>query len=109
MGCEKLKFSQQNSSFNNIFSNSNLSCLLPPEMQSPNWNNSLKTLSVQALSSNTWHKYFASLTKFQTYLADTKQTLNWPVKAKQYSEARRIQQIPAPEVLGKLPKKCKSA
>jgi hypothetical protein len=79
-GCEKLKFSQQNSSFNNIFSNNNLSCLLPPEMQSPDWNSSLKTLSVQALSSNTWHKYFASLTKFQTYLLDTKQTLSWPIK-----------------------------
>jgi hypothetical protein len=37
-------------------------------------------LSIQALSSNTWHKYFAALTKFQIYLKDTKQTLKWPIK-----------------------------
>jgi hypothetical protein len=49
-------------------------------MQSPNWNHSLNKLSVQALSSNTWHKYFAALTKFQTYLADTNQILKWPIQ-----------------------------
>jgi hypothetical protein len=49
-------------------------------MQSPDWNDSLNKLSVQALSSNTWHKCFAALTKFQTYLADTNQTLKWPIQ-----------------------------
>jgi hypothetical protein len=49
-------------------------------MQLPNWNDSLNKLSIQALSSNTWHKYFAALTKFQTYLVDTNQTLKWPIQ-----------------------------
>jgi integrase len=49
-------------------------------MQNKFWHDSAQKLTSLALSSNTWHKYFAAYNKLNCYLKDTNQTLTWPLE-----------------------------
>jgi integrase len=75
------KFTQNNHWCETIFNVKNFKDLLPEQMQNSDWTSKAKNLSSLALASNTWHKYFAAFTKFQTYLNSTNQSLSWPIKS----------------------------
>jgi hypothetical protein len=74
------RFSPNNNLCHSLIKNSAMHSLFLINMQNKFWQNSAQKLTSLALSSNTWHKYFAAYKKLNNYLDDTKQTLRWPLE-----------------------------